>query len=149
MQCWSDSSPICFLSLNLIFWNIMGDGIAHFGRSGLETIYTKKMWSRILLPGTSTQDPFKMCNACNLAHCEQLQRIRVANCDVDPPRCRWGRWRKRWREQNSDMELTVIQCSRCQWAFFQFQMRKSCQKKYWGSALLLIILRPSDRGLLA
>ena len=66
----------------------MGDGIAHFGRSGLETIYTKKMWSRILLPGTSTQDPFKMCNACNLAHCEQLQRIRVANCDVDPPRCR-------------------------------------------------------------
>ena len=40
-----------FYHLNLIFWLIMGCGIAHFGRRGLKTTETWKFWSQILSPG--------------------------------------------------------------------------------------------------
>ena len=37
--------------LNLIFWIVMGSGIARFGRRGLKTTETWKFWSQILSPG--------------------------------------------------------------------------------------------------
>ena len=40
-----------FYCLNLIFWIIMGCGIARFGRKGLKTTETWKFWSQILSPG--------------------------------------------------------------------------------------------------
>ena len=42
------------LGLNLIFWDMMGCGIDHFGRRGLETTNSDKIWSKILFPGVST-----------------------------------------------------------------------------------------------
>ena len=39
------------LWLNLIFWDMMGCGTAHFGRMGLETTQTEKKWSKILSLG--------------------------------------------------------------------------------------------------
>jgi len=40
-----------FYRLNLIFWIVMGCGIARFGRKGLKTTETWKFWSQILSPG--------------------------------------------------------------------------------------------------
>ena len=40
-----------FYRLNLIFWIVMGCGIARFGRRGLKTTETWKFWSQILSPG--------------------------------------------------------------------------------------------------
>ena len=40
-----------FYCLNLIFWKIMGCGIARFGWKGLKTTETWKFWSQILSPG--------------------------------------------------------------------------------------------------
>ena len=40
-----------FYRLNLIFWIVMGCGIARFGRMGLKTTETWKFWSQILSPG--------------------------------------------------------------------------------------------------
>ena len=41
-----DSSQLNFLCLNLIFWDMIGCGIAHFGRWGLETTYSMhRSWS--------------------------------------------------------------------------------------------------------
>ena len=37
--------------LNLIFWIVMGGGIARFGRRGLKTTETWKFWSQNLSPG--------------------------------------------------------------------------------------------------
>ena len=37
--------------LNLIFWIVMGCGIARFGRKGLKTTETWKFWSQNLSPG--------------------------------------------------------------------------------------------------
>ena len=43
-----------FYCLNLIFWIIMGCGIARFGRRGLKTTkIEEKKWSQSLSPGTS------------------------------------------------------------------------------------------------
>ena len=40
-----------FYRLNLIFWIVMGCGIARFGRRGLKTTETWKFWSQNLSPG--------------------------------------------------------------------------------------------------
>ena len=40
---------------NLIFWIVMGCGIADFGRRGLKTPKTQHFWVFILSPGTSTR----------------------------------------------------------------------------------------------
>ena len=40
-----------FYRLNLIFWILMGCGIARFGRKGLKTTETWKFWSQNLSPG--------------------------------------------------------------------------------------------------
>ena len=40
-----------FYCLNLIFWIVMGCGIARFGRRGLKTTETWKFWSQNLSPG--------------------------------------------------------------------------------------------------
>ena len=40
-----------FYRLNLIFWIVMGSGIARFDRKGLKTTETWKFWSQILSPG--------------------------------------------------------------------------------------------------
>ena len=40
-----------FCRLNLIFWIVMGCGIAHFARRGLKT--ASKFWYQILSPGVS------------------------------------------------------------------------------------------------
>ena len=42
-------------SLNLIFWIVMGCGIARFGRRGLKTPKTQHFWVFILSPGTLTR----------------------------------------------------------------------------------------------
>ena len=43
--------------LNLIFWIVMGCGIARFGRKGLKTTETWKFWSQILSPGVLRRCP--------------------------------------------------------------------------------------------
>ena len=42
-----------FYRLNLIFWIVMGCGIARFGRRGLKITKTWKFWSQNLSPGVS------------------------------------------------------------------------------------------------
>ena len=44
-----------FYRSDLIFWIVMGCGIADFGWRGLKTPQTPKLWSRILSPGVSTR----------------------------------------------------------------------------------------------